>query len=162
MAPRKPKKRKYTRRKTKKQPEVEKKWYQEIPKKILNFLFIRKADTENVWQYILRNLEVADSNGKPSWTLTILLFVMVICGAVVFFEIKIAQSDVTIKAPDGTITTQLRGFSDTFIWFISLLAGVITYFFQAREKRLNGNGNGGIISQTLGKVRDKISEIAKR
>ena len=90
------KKRVYKKRKKKiEKLVIKKKWHRDFHKRILNFLFIRKSNTENFLQYIIRNCLVADSSGKPSWTLTILLFVMMICGAVVWTEIKIAKSYIT-------------------------------------------------------------------
>ena len=56
--------------------------------------FPKKDKDENFFQYLARQTLLSDSSGKPSWTLTILAFVMSLVGVVTYFACKVAISKI--------------------------------------------------------------------
>lgn len=119
---------------------------QEKPKKIdgfKNFLrhaFPDKKLSENFAQYLFRQMYVPDSNGRPSITTSILMFVMILIGVVAATEITVALSRVTVTAPDGTVTTSLKGVGAEFMYLLIALSVVVTKFNNDRATRIAKEG----------------------
>ena len=97
-------------------------------------LFPKKDKDENIFQYIARQALLSDSSGKPSWTLTILAFVMGLVGIVTYFACRVAISTVVIFDPatGAKVSEGCKGFQPEFMYLIIGLSVVITFFFQQR------------------------------
>jgi hypothetical protein len=117
-------------------------WHKTKPvvQKVWRVFLPRKNGKENIFQYVLRQLVLSDSTGNPSWTVTILAFVMALVGVIALYEIKIALSEVLTYHPQTgmIIGKRLQGFSSEFIYLLIVLSAVITTFFNSREKRRFG------------------------
>lgn len=98
-------------------------------KKVISFLFPPKNPAENILQYFMRQLLVADAKGNPSFTTTILAYVMILVGIVTYVEMKNAQILVAGKPV---------GFTDTFLYLIIGLSIVITGWYRQRQKKQEG------------------------
>lgn len=96
--------------------------------------FPKKDRDENVCQYLARQVLLSDSSGKPSWTLTILAFVMGLVGIVTYFACKVAISKaITFDPATGAkVSESCKGFQPEFMYLIIGLSVVITFFFQQR------------------------------
>lgn len=118
----------------------------EQAKSVLGFLFPKKNDKENIFQYLLRQLYVSDSAGRPSLTVTILMFVMSIVGVVTFVEIKNAIT--MVKYFDGAgkiIKIAPHGFSDLFMYLVIGLSIVITGWYRQRQNKVFSNEPGEVL-----------------
>lgn len=100
-------------------------------KKLLKFLINKANPKENILQFMIRHLLLSDSGGNPSWTITILAWVMVLVTWVSITEIKLSHVISTVNN-NGVITTSPRGFSSEFMYLLLLLAGLIVFFFKLR------------------------------
>jgi len=88
---------------------------------------------ENIIQYIFRHFILTDSSGTPSYTVTILIYVMAIFGYVTYIEMKIAVSEVkTINTQTNEIITHLKGISPEFLFILAPLVGLVVFFFKLR------------------------------
>ena len=97
-------------------------------------LFPTKNAQENVFQYILRQFLLSDSFGRPSWTVTILVYTMALVGAVSYVQFKVALSAVSTIDATGTHITMLKGFSSEYMYLVIGLSIIITAFYQKRSK----------------------------
>lgn len=101
----------------------------------IHHFFPEKKVTENFIQYMLRQIYFSDTSGRPSVTVTILLFVMFIVGIVAGIESTVALSQVKTVKPDGTTITMLKGFGSEFMYLMIALSVVITKYFNDRSER---------------------------
>lgn len=106
-------------------------------RQLVKFALNKPNSKENIIQYIFRHFLLPDSQGNPSYTITILVYCMVLVGYLAYSEIKIGLSPIQIKDTQGTITTQLHGISDSFIYLMTLLVGMIVYFFKKRGDKIS-------------------------
>lgn len=111
-------------------------------KRMVKFLFPKKNEDENIFQYIVRQFYFTDSRGYPSLTVTILFFVMGIVLAVTIIECKLA------------LLTQ-KGFSVSFLSLVISLAVVITTFYRQRQKGIKETPDQELIVDSSGTI-DKI------
>ena len=109
-------------------------------KDTLGKIFPPKKMTENFVQYIIRQTYLSDTSGRPSLTVTILLFVMGIVAYAAGTEFALALSKVTTIKPDGTTITAMKGFSSEFMYLLIALSVVITKYFNDRSARYMHNG----------------------
>ena len=107
-------------------------------KRILLFMFNKPNAKENLFQYLVRHFLFTDSGGNPSWTITILAWVIGLVTWVTITEIKLSHAICTINN-NGVITSGPRGFSTEFMYLLLLLAGLIVFFFKLRGPSLPGN-----------------------
>lgn len=121
-------------------------------------LFPRKTASENFIQYIVRQFYVADSNGKPSITTTILMFVMTLVAVIAGVEMTVALSHVKVTAANGTVTESLRGISSEFMYLLIALSVVITKFNNDRAAR---QGQGAQSGQTQSAGADQPTTTAE-
>lgn len=98
-------------------------------------LFPKKGPKENIFQYILRQFLLSDSYGKPSWTITILVYTLGLVAFVAFIESKVALTTQTIyDVNSGKVISQgAKGFSSEFLYLVIGLSVIITAFFQSRS-----------------------------
>jgi hypothetical protein len=112
-------------------------------KNIWDFTISKPNPKESVIQWALRQFIIADSDGNPSWTITIATVVMVYIGIAMMSELTVAIS--TVKTYDPTtgklISEGLHGISDSFWYLMITLGGAVTYLFQQRAKH-RGKENG--------------------
>jgi hypothetical protein len=110
-----------------------------IPRRIYNFVFgwilTKKSDSENIFQFGMRQFLPPDSGGKPSWQLLIVLWALVIMSFVTAAEIQVALSWVMTYSDKGQVLTKkMHGFSEAFIYFIMIFGGIVSGLFYKREK----------------------------
>lgn len=146
-------------------------WYQKIKNfisKFWTFAISKPNAKENVFQYMFRQLILTDSAGNPSWTVTVLFFVMIINAVVLYAEYQLALSPVMTYTPEGKIATwQLKGFSTEFYYLILSLSVVITGLFRARQKDQSSTDteSAGIIDtavDTFTAVKDKVNKLKSK
>ena len=130
--------------------------------RIVKFLFPKKSVKENILQYIVRQFLMPDSSGRPSLTVTILVFVMAIVAVVCFVEIQLAQTIVTKVSKLGEKTTAPLGFSDNFLYLVIGLSIVITGWYRSRQNKINSNEPGETPAGVLGAVKQYVQTAAKR
>ncbi len=88
---------------------------------------------ENIIQYVFRHFILTDSSGEPSYTVTILVYVMAIFGCVTYVEMKIATSEVkVVNTQTNEIITHLKGISPEFLFVLAPLVGLVVFFFKLR------------------------------
>jgi hypothetical protein len=58
--------------------------------KFKDFIITPPNPKENIFQYIMRYFLLTDSRGNPSWTITILAYVLVLVGFVCYKEFQLA------------------------------------------------------------------------
>jgi hypothetical protein len=102
-----------------------------IPRRIYNFVFgwilTKKSDSENIFQFGMRQFLPPDSGGKPSWQLLIVLWALVIMSFVTAAEIQVALSWVMTYSDKGQVLTKkMHGFSEAFIYFIMIFGGIVS------------------------------------
>ena len=130
--------------------------------KFLKNMFPKKTVYENIFQYIIRQFLMPDSSGRPSLTVTILVFVMAIVAVVCFVEIQLAQTIVTKVSKLGEKTTAPLGFSDNFLYLVIGLSIVITGWYRSRQNKINSNEPGKTPAGVLGAVKQYIQMAAKK
>lgn len=124
---------------------IAKKFFQYI-KKFIHFILPKKTEQENIIQYFLRQLLVSDSYGNPSITTTILYFVMIIIGVVVWAEVKNSFQVVEVLDKEkGILTKGVKGFSSEFLYLVMSIAVVITYFYRSRQDKFGSEEPGEVI-----------------
>jgi preprotein translocase subunit YajC len=100
--------------------------------KFRDFIITPPNPKENIFQYIMRYFLLTDSKGNPSWTITILAYVLTLVGFVCYKEFQLAGM-YNLTFQDGKLLTQtVIGFSSQFYYLIILLAGLIVFFFKSR------------------------------
>jgi hypothetical protein len=83
---------------------------------------------------MLRQLYVADSNGKPSITVTILFYVMTLLAVVTYIESINALKTIEVTTGE-TVTVAPKGFSDAFMMMIIGLSIVVTTYYRQRQNK---------------------------
>lgn len=147
--------------KVKIQPKEEEVHVQSLKDKIVKALllfFPKKNPNENIFQYILRQFWLCDSRGNPSITVTILVYVMALVGAVSYVACKNAMQVITVYDAAGKIVKTIpQGFNDTFLVLVMGLTIVITGWYRQRQNK------SGIESPTIptgpGAIIAKAKEI---
>lgn len=142
----------------------------------LDLVFLDKSKNENVFQWIIRNLLISDSKGKPSWSTTILVYVMAIIGFITYVECSNALSVETvteIKA-DGlkAVSTKIKGFSESFLYLVIALSAIVTTYANSRYKRASQSKmvdegeeidpsvqSGAPASGPVGKIIEKVKNV---
>lgn len=140
----------------------------------IKFALNKPNSKENIIQYIFRHFLLPDSQGNPSYTITILVYCMALVGYLAVSEIKIGMSLIQIKDAQGVITTQMHGISDSFIYLMTLLVGLIVYFFKKRgdkiaqnpsddsdQKEAESESDGSGATSLITAAVDKIKSIIK-
>lgn len=150
------------------------KWFVDKIKKFIKFAFNKPNPKENIIQYTFRQFLLPDSQGNPSYTITILVYCMALVGYLAYAEIHVGLSEIVTKDAQGAVVTQLHGISDTFIYLMTLLVGMIVYFFKKRgdkianqstpdeseqkEPESNETGDQSIISAAVEKIKGIINK----
>ena len=129
-----------------------------LVKKFFGFIFPKKSPYENILQYIIRQLYIPDSNGKPSLTVTILIYTMILILLVTYVEIKNALVITIIKDNTGNIIQQPTGFSALYLTLIISLSVIITTFYRQRQNKFGSSEEGEKLDTTL---IQQIIDIAK-
>ncbi|HRZ18955.1 MAG TPA: hypothetical protein P5136_02770 [Methanofastidiosum sp.] len=138
-------------------------------KSVWDFSISKPNPKESVVQWAIRQFILADSEGNPSWTITIAFIVMVYIGMTLTAEITVATS--TVKVYDKTTgilsSESMKGFSDSFYYLLITLGGAITYLFQQRGKKKNEtgvseNGTTGSESFSMDAIVNKVLETIKK
>jgi len=115
--------------------------------KVLLLFFPKKNPNENIFQYVLRQLWLCDSRGNPSITVTILVYVMALVGAVSYVACYNAMQLVTFYDAAGkVIKTAPQGFADTFLVLVMGMTIVITGWYRQRQNK------GGLKSDSVGTI----------
>ena len=130
-------------------------------KRFIRFLFPKKTEHENILQYLIRQLFIPDASGKPSITVTILFYVMLVVGIVTFVETKNAQV-ITKQTQDNITISQPTGYSENFLYLIIGLSVVITSFYRGRQNKVGSSEEG---EKTLGLIdaaKEYISNVVKK
>lgn len=130
------------------------------------WLFTRKSDQENVFQFGIRQFLPPDSSGKPSWQLFIVLWALVIMSYVTAAEIQVALSWVMTYSEKGQVLTKkMHGFSEAFIYFIMIFGGVVSGLFYKREKdRKNADDTNStdMAPGILTSIKDRVSNFISK
>ncbi len=133
-------------------------------KRIALWFFPPKAPTENLIQYLFRQLYFPDSRGRPSITVTILIYVLALVGCVAFVECHnamiIAITKITDAAGKTTITTAPYGFSVTFLTMVIGLTALITGWYRQRQSKAGEPGENGDINDFIfSKVKEYVTSL---
>lgn len=121
-------------------------------------LFPAIKESENFLQYIFRQLFIPDSKGKPSITVTILFFVMLMVGVVAYTETQNAQVMITQQTEDKVLITKPLGYTDNFYYLVILLSGTITAFYRSRQNKVGSEEPGETKPGLLDKIIDAIKK----
>lgn len=134
-------------------------------KQTLSFIFTKPNSREGLFQFILRQFMLSDSKGNPSWTITILVFVMLLIAYVTHYSTVIALSQIATLDPTTgkVIGTCLKGYATEFWYLIISLAVVITTAFNAKSAAQQAADTGveptGIVSKIISAAGNVISQI---
>jgi len=106
----------------------------------VRFCFSKPNPQENIIQFIFRHFILTDSSGTPSYTVTILVYIMTLFGIVTMTEVKVSLSTVTTFDPQGNIlSSSLKGISSEYLFILAPLVGLIVFFFKSRGDRTAQN-----------------------
>jgi hypothetical protein len=133
-------------------------------RRAMRFLFPPKKPTENIFQYIVRQCFLCDSTGRPSITVTILIYTMLLFGAVVGVACTNALVMKTITDAAKIVSVEPTGFSDTFLVMMMGLTVILTGVYRQRQKKTGadepGEKEGGITSTIKQFIANKIGNLS--
>ena len=140
--------------------------------KFRNFVITPPNPKENIFQYLFRYFLLTDSKGNPSWTITILAYVMILVGFVCYKEFQIAGM-YNLNFQDGKLIQQtIIGFSNQFYYLIILLAGLIVFFFKQRgdnnrkkidkESESEKSNESSLVSEVVDQVQNVVDKFVKK
>lgn len=115
-------------------------------------LMPEKTAHENIIQYIFRQFYFPDSAGHPSLTVTILIYTMIIIGAVTVTEvINAVKIDKVLDAAGRVTKETVHGFSDLFLILVTGLSVVVTGWYRQRQNKLGSAEQGEVVTDTIAK-----------
>ena len=108
---------------------------------------------------------MTDSYGKPSLTVTILIYTMILFGVVVGVASTNALVIKTFTSADKIVSAEPTGFSDTFLVMMMGLTVILTGFYRQRQNKKGSDepeerNGGGIVDTIKQFVANKISTIS--
>lgn len=114
-------------------------WYSKAYKKTKDFFFTKKKEDENILGFIFRQVQLPDSSGNRSLTVTLMVAVSVLFTFFFIYETRVALSYGMIKNIEtGAVTYSMKGYSENFEYIMLMLVGIIITFFNNREIRRKG------------------------
>lgn len=113
--------------------------------KVVKFLFPPKNEKENIFQYIIRQFYLCDTSGRPSLTVTILVYVMALVGIVTGVILNNSMFVTQMIAADGAVSINLFGIPDAFIYFVIGLSVVITGWYRQKQNKVGSDEPGEVI-----------------
>lgn len=134
-------------------------------KQTIAFIFTKPNAKESVVQFLIRQVMLSDSKGNPSWTITILVYTMLLVAYVSHYSTKLAFTTVnTLDPATGKVITQcVKGYPTEFWYLIIALSVVITTAFNAKSAATQSADSGvepsGIISKVVSSVGAVISQL---
>jgi uncharacterized membrane protein len=138
-----------------------------ILKRIKDFILVPPSPSESIFQFILRQFLIPDSEGKPSITMTISAIAMGLMVYIVHTASKIALT--TIKIYDPTtghlIKESLQGFSAEFYYLAIVIFGAVSYLYKVRQQNKSNEvdlSNDADANAIIAKAAEIINKIKSK
>lgn len=132
-------------------------WVIQKIKKIKDFAIVPPNPNEGIVGFILRQVLLPDSDGNPSWTVTITSYVLALIAIISKYEFDMCRTMVQKFDPNTgkLIWEGVRGFSTEYWALIGTLTIAITYLFRQKQAARYSNS----ITETATDAIEKVEEI---
>jgi hypothetical protein len=113
---------------------------------IFGTVLTKKSAQENIFQYIVRQFLLTDSNGKPSITTTMTWLTVIMTYYWFKFETTIALKEVVVTTAEGVKTTSIRGYNDyVYAILMLILSAVLAMYYKRSKKTEEDSASNSII-----------------